>query len=280
MNSLAELEREWERNGCYGSVMERVERAKKWMPYYSYHAAKNGNSVFDADADPSRFIGEITERGILKTGDTLLDIGSGCGDHTLRLAKKCSHVTALEMNPTALDVMSRRAGTAGIGNISLVNAMWEHYEPAERFDVSFTSMCPAICNVEEILKMEAATGRTCCILTVRKGSFDRHRKAMMAELGLHPKGMVTDADTYRGILTAMGRSVETIDKTTHFFYDVPAEKFIEQYKIYFSIFEMPENEAEDYLERYVEQNGDNGVLHDETEMHLELLTWNVNRSLN
>ena len=126
--------------------------------------------------------------------------------------------------------------------------------------------------------MESMSGRTCCILTVRKGSFDRHRRAMMAELGLKPRGMVTDAETYERVLAAMGRTVRTVTKETVHTYDVPEEKVLEQYPVYFSVFGVPEKDSLDFLRDYLDRNADGGVLHDESRLLLSLLIWNTDRS--
>ena len=276
--TLQELEREWEEAYGYGTPGERVDRARRWLPYYTCLAKDAESRPFDPDTDPNGFIAALTESGALREGDALLDIGAGFGDWALRFARRCRAVTALELNPSSAELIGKRAAEAGIRNIETVTGAWESFVPETKYDVAFTSMCPAVCTVSEIRRMESMASRACCILTVRKGSYDRHRKAMMSELDLHPRGMVTVAETYGRVLAAMVRTVRTVDREVCRAFDVPVEKVLEQYPIYFSVFGVPEADALAFLKAYLARNAENGVLHDESKLCLSLLIWNPDRS--
>ena len=273
MESLLALEREWESAYGFGTPAERVARAKTWLPYYTYLAESLQGKPFDADADPNGFVTALVENGTLRKDDTFLDVGAGFGDYALRFAKHCREVTALELNPAGVDLIRKRATAAGIDNLQTVIGPWETFAPGHAFDVTFSSMCPAICNVTEIRRMERMTRQTCCIVTVRTGSYEKHRKAMMTELHLHPRGMVTDADRYIQVLRAMGRKVRIVEKELRYTYDVPAQRVLEQYPIYFAIFGLSESDSLDYLKGYLQRHADNGVLHDESLLKLSMLTW-------
>lgn len=278
MELLKSLEQEWENTYRFGNVEERVSRAQSWLPYYSWLLKDRKGKPFDTEADPTGFISFLTGSGLLKPDDTLLDIGAGGGDYALRFAGRCREVTALELNPDGIALVRERAESLGIGNLRTVNEAWELFRPEAPYGVTFASMCPAICNVEEIRRMEDMTRHTCCIVTVKKGSYDFHRKQMMNELGLHPSGMITDADRYLSVLGAMGRSVITSEKTIRSEYDVTEQDFLERYPVYFSVFGMPREASKPYVKQYFKRHAENGVLHDESELHLVLLAWNGKRS--
>ena len=275
-DQLKNLLEDWEAACRYGSREERIERAGRWLPYYAFLCRQAVDAPFDPNADPVGFLSVMTKEGIIKTGDTLLEIGAGTGEYALRLAKRYKAVTALEMNPEAVSLMQRRASNCGIGNLETVCVLWEQYEPDRTFDVTFVSMCPAICNLEEIRRMEEATRRTCCIVTVLPGSYDLHRRAMMQELDLHPAGMMTDGERYHKILTAMGRDVRVFEQETVSHQDLTLDSILKQFTVYFKIFGISETETEAYLRGYFLRNAENGVLHDERRMRFRLLTWNVN----
>ena len=276
MNALETIAKEWEAAGRYGPREARMARAKRWLPYYTMLYEQSADRPFDSDTDPSGFISVLIDQDILRPGDTLLDIGAGMGDYALRFAKHCKSVTALEVNPAGIALMQKRASDACIGNIEPVCTLWEQFETNRTFDVTFTSMCPAICNVDEILRMERMTNRTCCILTVLPGSYDLHRRAMMRELNLHPEGMVTDGTRYEQVLTAMGRDVRIITKEFTSKHDISSATVLRQFPIYFEIFGIEKTDAVAYLQDYLSRNADNGVLHDESKLNYALLTWNVN----
>ena len=278
VTELERIEREWESAHRFGTAEERVSRARAWLPYYSWLLKDRKGKPFDPEADPAGFVSFLTGNGLVNPDDTLLDIGAGGGDYSLRFARRCREVTALELNPDGVALIRERADLLGIGNLRTVHEAWELFRPEEPYGVTFVSMCPAICNVEEIRRMEDMTRHTCCIVTVKKGSYDFHRKQMMNELGLHPKGMITDADRYLSVLGAMGRDVITSEKTLRFEYDVPERDFCEKYPVYFSVFGMPRETSKPYVKQYFKRHAGNGVLHDESELHLVLLAWNGNRS--
>ena len=280
MKDIETLCREWEESGGYGTRSERMERALRWLPYYTLFCDAAKKRTFEIDDDPNGFVSMLLETGSVRPSDSLLDIGAGMGDNALRFAKGCRSVTALEVNPAGVEMIKSRAGELGIDNIKIVNELWENYSPDEQFDVTFTSMCPVICNMEELLRMESMTRRTCCIITVLPGSYDLHRKAIMNALELHPKGMITNGERYMEILTAMGRKVklnisETVGKR-----DMDIETAFKQYTTYLEIFGLTLDKTENFLRDYLEKNSDNGVLHDESKMRLALLTWNTERYLN
>ena len=280
MTTLEKIEKDWEEAYGLGTPKERVDRAKAWLPYYAYLAAGAADKPFDADADPTGFVTFLISSGRLRPEDTVLDIGAGRGDYSLRLARHCRRVTALDLDPESLSVLRRRAAAAGIGNVGTVTAPWEFYTAQAPFDVTFTAMCQAVSGVPEILRMEGLTGRLCALVTVRKGSFDKHRKAMMAELGLHPKGMLADADRYLAVLRAMGRDVTVQETVLRSESDIPAETVLERYPIYFSVFGLGRSESSAFLKDYLDRHAENGVLHDESELRFSLLTWKPGTSSN
>ena len=276
MNHLTTILQEWEAACRYGTREARMARAKRWLPYYTMLCEQSEDRPFDSDADPSGFISVLIDQDILRLGDTLLDIGAGMGDYALRFAKHCKSVTALEVNPAGVALMQKRMTAAGIENLTPICGLWEQFETDRTFDVTFASMCPAICSVDEILRMERMTNRTCCILTVLPGSYDLHRRAMMQELKLHPEGMVTDGTRYEQVLTAMGREVCVTVKEFISRHDLSAETVLRQFPVYFAIFGIAQADAEAYLRDYLSRNAENGVLHDESKLKYALLTWNVN----
>ena len=270
----------WVQAGKHGTVEERIARTTEWMPYYEYLA--NGRmGVQDRDkGEPSvnPFVEFMCREKIITKESTLLDIGAGMGDLDLDLARYCGKVTALEPTRVCLDVLEKNASSAGLTNIETICDFWERFHTEKRYDVTFASMCPAICSVDELFRMEKMTGRTCCILTVTRGSVDKHRKTMMAELGIKPRGgMVSEALHYINALYLMGRQPNVKCITTRRSSRISAERVIEQYPIYFKIFGVPEEKSMAFLQGYLERNAVDGYLEDETVMNQALVYWEVPR---
>ncbi len=273
MYTLESCEQLWDEVGQHGTPTERIERARAWLPYYSYISRPFKNAPFALPENDESFPSFLIREGLVRAGDRVLDIGAGLGGDSLRFAAHGAQVTALELSGDCLEVLRRRADRLGLNTIEAVQKPWEEFEPSDRFDVSCSSLCPAICNVEELRRMDGMTKRLCCLATVMRGSCDRHRKAMMAELGIRPKGMVTELIHYFNALYLMGRQVNVRTRTVRSEYDIPREKLMEQYPIYFRIFGVPEEKSKAFLEDYLSRHAENGVLHEESVIHMALLWW-------
>ena len=276
MYSLEECERIWDEAGQHGEPSERVKRAEAWLPYYAYIAGPMLRSPFILAHSADSFPAYLIREKLVRPEDSVLDIGAGMGGDTLYFASHCRSVTALELSGACLDVLRHRAEVLDLHNIEIVQKPWEEFEAQKQFDVSFSSMCPAICNVEELRRMESMTKRLCCLVAVMRGSYDKHRKAMMAELGIQPKGgMVTEAIHYYNALYLMGRQPDVRCRTVHREYTVPKERILAQYPIYFKIFGVEEETSAAFLEDYLARNAQDGLLHDESHINFAMLTWNV-----
>lgn len=274
MYSLEECERLWNEAGQHGSPEERIERAKAWLPYYAYLAKPMKTMPVCQQEDEDGFPSYLLRDGLVRPEDSVLDIGACMGGDSLCFAARCRTVTALELSGDCLEVLRRRAERLGLNNIETVQLPWEEYRPTERFDVCYSSMCPAICNADELRRMESLSKRLCCLVTVMRSSYDRHRKAMMAELGIKPKGgMVTELIHFFNALYLMGRQPNVLCRSLHREYDVPVEKLLEQYPIYFKIFGIEEDVSVPFLRDYLARHAENGLLHEESHIHFAWLWW-------
>ena len=272
---MAEIEKEWEETHLYGDLSTRLERAKRWLPYYAFLA--EGASV---GGDLTGLLhNEFTDRLIrekkLLPEDSVLDIGAGTGNYTIPMAAACREAAALDVSPESLRVLSSRAEALGLTNIRTVELPWEEYRPESPYDLVFSSMCTAICSTEELLRMESMAKRCCGIVTVMPGSRDSHRKAILSGLDIHPDGMIGDALTFYQILYHLGRYPETACRTVRYTTAFTRERFFAQYRAYLPIFGVREDIYLPYLERYWTENAVNGTLSETTELHLAMITWSV-----
>lgn len=275
MLTLEEAQKNWAETGRHGTREERIARGRKWLPYYAFLAKKQENAPYSLPTAPSPFVAALIDCGAVKPGDTLLDIGAGMGNYALEFAAAGCRVTAMDASRECLDVLAHRAEQCGL-QIDTLQCTWEEYTDARHFDVTFSSMCPAICSMEELERMETITDRTCVLITVARGSYDKHRKAMMKALDIHPNGgMTTEALHYMNILYLTGRQFQMMSHSTQSSFRVSAETVMQQYPIYFRIFGIPESVSIPFLEEYLDKNSVDGFLEDESRMNLAMLHWKV-----
>lgn len=273
MYTLEECEKIWDEAGKHGTASERIAQARRWFPYYSYLAGTMKDAPYSLPERPSPFVDILRRENILRDSDILLDIGAGMGGFSLEASQYCRNVVALDPNGDCLELLQRRAELCGVENITPLEGFWEMYSPEEPFDITFSAMCPAICNVEELHKMEAMTKRTCCLVAVTRGSYEKHRRAMMQELGIRPQGgMTTEAIHY---LYLLGRQVNIHCVTTQASYRVPENRILEQYPIYFQIFGIPEEKSVRFLKDYLNHNAVDSFLEEEVLLNQVLIYWDV-----
>lgn len=99
----------------------------------------------------------------------------------------------------------------------------------------------------------------------------------MAELNIKPRGgMVTELIHYFNALYLMGRKPSVLCRTVHRENDIPAEKLLERYPIYFKIFGVEKKVSLPFLRDYLTRHAENGMLHEESQLHLAMITWKPN----
>lgn len=273
--TLEECSSAWKAAGQHGSKEDRIARNARWISFYNYAANAQAGDINGPDAHSIQIAQILKEADVFCEGSSLLDVGCGTGGYSLAFSQLGASVTALDMEAATLDVLRQRA-QANNCDIQTVQAMWEEYEPEASFDTVFSSMCPAICDYEELLRFESMAKDYCCLIAVTRGSYDLHRKRLMKELDVRPSGgMTTEALWYFNMLYLMGRQPEVRHFTRHFDYQQPIESAVERNKVYFEIFGLSPQESEPKLRRYFERNVQDGLIRDESHINTALIWWKV-----
>ena len=151
------------------------------LAFWQEHAA----GYDEHSRSPGYYEGALDAIGALvRPDDTLLDVGAGAGRFALPLARRVKQVTALDHARPMLDILQRRAGAQGIGNLSLVEAAWEDAE-VEPHDVVLAAW--SLYRLPDMLvgmkKLIAATRRT-LIIVAGAGHSIRH-DAVLRDLWPH-----------------------------------------------------------------------------------------------
>ena len=271
----------WEEAVNCGDTGTRIERASRWNSYYAYLVEKRKQKADleeAPDVEPDYFLEQLLRRNDLRPTDSVIDIGAGSGRYTLQFAKHCAQVTALDACEENIDMIRLQTEALGYHNVAFHHSYWETYQPDKMYDISFCSMCPAICTVEDILRMEQMTKRLCCMITIASGSYDEHRMRMLKELAVRPDGTLTEAIHYYNVLKLMGRQPSVLTHEILQEQDQTAEEIMERYPVYFSIFGIPTEDAKRYLSDYLNRFAVNGVLHEKSRYRLTMLLWNPSES--
>lgn len=272
--TLDECRKAWEETGRYGNILDRIERSKRWIQYYSYIARQQENGGADFDPHAEAVTSYISEMGWLGRDAAVLDIGSGMGSYSMSFAKRYREVTAFDMDSVSLAILKHNADQLGLSNIKCVEGMWETFAPKKPFSLAFSSMCPAICTYDELLKMEAMTKDMCCLIAVTRGSYDLHRRNLIQMLEVKPVGsMTTEALWYYEILYLMGRQPDVRNWTRHYEYNLSIEEACRRNEVYFQIFGIPVERSRPILQKYFNEKATEGYIHDISHLNTALICW-------
>ena len=103
---------------------------------------------------------EAMRRAGFRAGDTVLDVGCGCGETTLEIACQVDRVAGLDVSAMLLDIARKAAAAKGLGNVRFEQAdgqVWRAPEPVDvlfsRFGVMFfEDPAAAFANLRRSLK--------------------------------------------------------------------------------------------------------------------------------
>ena len=266
----------WAQVGNHGDTYARIERNARWIPYYSFITAGRDENEAAIDPHAAEVVDGLFPRGLVHAGSTVLDIGSGTGAYAHAFAARGLSVTALEMDAGSLAVCRAQAEALGLSGLQYENQMWETFAPQKQYSFVFSSMCPAICNYAELQRMESYASEACGILAVTRGSYDLHRKRLMALLDVHPQGgMTTEAIWYYEALYLAGRQPDVVNWSRKFAYEIPLEDALLRNERYFEIFGIQPEVSRPILADYFAAEATGGMVADETLLNTALITWRV-----
>ena len=100
-----------------------------------------------------RIFGLLEGMSVLSGGGSALDIGCGTGSLTSMIAPRFSRVLGVDISPGMLSVAKGRC--AGQGNVELLCQSWEEFVPPQRYDLVFSSFCPAVDDLSSVMRMDA-----------------------------------------------------------------------------------------------------------------------------
>ena len=104
--------------------------------HLKYSACYWPEGVADLDEAERRSLEQVTHRARLTNGMRVLELGCGWGAFSLWAAEKFpdSHITAVSNSTGQREFIQDRCRERGIGNLEILTADMNHFEPQGRFD--------------------------------------------------------------------------------------------------------------------------------------------------
>ncbi|GHV87241.1 hypothetical protein AGMMS50255_5370 [Spirochaetia bacterium] len=274
MINIEQAQQAWENAFNSGTREERIARNAKVSLYFNYLAARQ-----DADKLPSKddsyALALVRDCG-LHTDSTVLDVGCGAGGAALTFAKKCKSVAAIDMCSEMLRVARRRAELTNANNVSFTELLWENFTAPEKFDLCYAAMCGGICNLNELLRFESYSRKSCAVVTIGYKGKVSARNRLRETITSNPlPGLLAEGIYLFDLLYAMGRRPNVIETSSRSVSKLTVDEAIKRFSIYYGAYGYDDELSQKRMLEYIKSNAQDGMWVEDDEVTTMLIYWNV-----
>ncbi len=267
---------EWERATRLSSLHKQKGTQESWIDFWNHIS----EGYRDRMQNESEIIDEVLQWLVSEIAITqesvILDIGSGPGTFTLPLARRVSHVVALDPAQKMIDTLMMEAERLGIFNITPLCQRWEDSNFEKAFDLVFASWSPAIRNGNSLMAMHQASRKYCCLVTSSGMENFRIRNELWERIFQEPFHSFHFHVLYPfNFLYASGfrPNLRFFQKTVY--HEEPIIKCVDWYKHYFKIFiDLTPRETE-IIHQYFEDQSEDGLVKVHEERSMAVMWWGV-----
>jgi|GEM_PF-349331 len=256
------------------------ERADHWVKHFDSVSTGDGDNKIIRDIEKL-----LLDEGMLFPGAEVIDIGCGPGKYSAQFANTAAHVTALDLSDSMLSHAKASAESAGRRNVSFVSAPFQHVDPKEygwekKFDLVFSSLCPAVASYESLQKICSMSKGYCFNRTFAYRNndllYDMHQAVIGSE-----KNAPFNADSLictLGILYLMGYfpSVRYMDTFTCYRHELGAHS-ARDYTMLLNHRKEPDPQLLNAVQAYLDHVAKDGFVTENVHAKSALIWWHVNR---
>lgn len=266
----------WDEARLKSSGRVRKQNEAAWAGYWDEVADEYLGDVIAGEPVYRAIVDHLTKQGAFRDGDSVLDIGCGPGTYALLFAERARQVDALDSSAAMLDAMLWEAEHRGLDRLRPLQAKWEELVPKEKYDLAFSAMSPAVKDSETLLKLEACSARSCCLVTYGEnpdygpindlwGLIIGERPATSAFHYIYPYNLLLEINRKPTLdMLVLERAKQ-----------VPVDRLVRQYVTYFSIFTAIDAHGERLIREYFEARSDVGLCEVKTHVRLAAICWDV-----
>lgn len=224
-----------------------------------------------SDAGVSALKEQILERlsEIIGPDTDVLDIGCGPGTYSIPFSKMCRSVVCLDGSGKMLD----RIIQAKVPNITCIEADWNTYRTDSRFDLVFSSLCPALNNPANLIKMESVSRGYCAYVSSMNDDSGSLHMNIWHSLGRDYTYNGYNTNYPFHYLKGLGRGPKMEAFVAEEPYDLPSDEVEEKEIKSFSFFMNVDDRIRSVIHDTVRKYSDAGIVHYDGIKRLGLLIW-------
>ena len=219
-------------------------------------------------------VNHLHASGIIGREKTVLELGSGPGTYSLKIAPLVRTITCLDTSPRMLDRLFSSAKELRLHNLKRLQVDFKDYAPEERHSVVISALCPGAGSMEFLRKMERCADISCANIGWIENGWDDVCSEVWKALGRNYSFDFRKATTVAENLRAMGQSPEILEFSAKIELSLQLDeallKLIEEFRPY-----NIGPELEPAIRKVIEPMAEDGVIHYRRTNRLRLITWNL-----
>ncbi|HQD52102.1 MAG TPA: class I SAM-dependent methyltransferase [Bacillota bacterium] len=269
-------------------MKRRIRSSKEAIEFWNKCAPDYGKNTSNETGHFSKIMELFRQEQIITPETKVLDVGCGPGTYALPFAKEVKSVTALDGAIEMCRILEQKVEELGLDNIQVIHRLWEELDIereglAEKFDLVFASMTPAVSDFETLDKLNQASSKYCCLITRAGGNFGHERKELWKLLFneedtgsghesniIFPFNLLFCAGYYPTIRYLDFESVR----------EQSLEEAIDSLCRSFWLYTEITPEVSSTITRYVQENAVGNVYRQESKSRLGVMVWRVDERRN
>jgi SAM-dependent methyltransferase len=282
IGSVAFWAETWEKVSTRSFLRRYQERyPERWAAFYDRVAELWPTMGGGKEGPERKIVHTLLQEQVVFPGATALDLGCGPGKYALLLAEAGVRVTALDLSPTMVDVLRRRAAAGGIGSpaLNIVQKDWEEFRPRKRFHLVLAAGFPQALSPSGIGRMESLSRRRCAlILGTGEDPFPFRR--LLWERIMGPNFPQGKAGLYCLIfyLWSSGRTPHISPFQQEVILSLPVDGAVFFYREYFGIFGKTGKKTEDLIREVLSPFAKRGRIRCRGKRETVLIWWEIPES--
>lgn len=251
------------------------EQGNDWKKLWDKQSKRYAMS-FESLLNERRMIVDFfISQGILKNGDSILDIGCGTGSFVIPFLERGFIVTALDSSDQMLAEMKSTIQKMNLTQPEYINEKFQDYKDDRKFDIVIAAFTPAVKSADLLFKMEKISNNYCILLASYDQNMFAARNQLYEMVFKKPHNSIGyNAFFPLNLLYTSGRmpnlKMYEIDEDKQ----NPLDEQIEYYLEYFKTLGKDDSKTKKIVTNYFTERSLNGVVHNKFKKRTAVIWWN------
>ena len=264
------IQKEWQKVRDRHPIISLNRTSEEIQAHWDSRADSYPTS--DHDGTKLLIFSDMNSMGLFGKDKDVIDIGCGPGTYDLMFSDYVREAVCVDGSQGMLNVLRRECRSRKKENITTVHSVWEEFTTDRKFDLVFSSMCPAIYDTESFDRMEAMCRGRCAYVSASRLKDDID-STIWKYLGYSfSYGGIPYEYPYR-YLKSKGRKPVLKKYFKRFPFEADPIELLKDRLEYFSRFTEMDEAAVDAITGIIESATSGGTVKESRESQITLMVW-------